>query len=261
MATDADAHRASRFDHRLVASFPHYDWKWIAALAEGRALITGAEIIVLAAAGTFAASLGIAARLCGRSDVSVSNPKPVKKTSLRAAVAPQPEFRARVLRPEVIARHVVEELRFDGESGYPILKDDLDDMIRTWCAENEVALVPINVVRNLIAQQPGVKSKRKRLLEDSAENRFIRKRMEIRGLIQERPTVYVVSGRSSSSSDGVQDVAANVRTPDTTLPSSDQCVRTDAGSRPGPRPAASGRCPPTSSDDQNWSDVPRRKAA
>lgn len=225
----------------------------------------GLEIIGLAAAGAFTASVGIGAVLYGRFSPAPPSPAPTKKPSLREAVAPQPEFRARVLRPEVIARHVVEELRFDDEPGYPILKDDLDDMIRTWCAENEVALVPINVVRNLVAQQPGVKSKRKRLIEDTDENRYIRKRMEIRGLIQERPTVYVVSGRQSSGSDGVQDVSGNVRTSDTTLPPSGHGVRTDGGSRPGPRPAASGRRTSdrtyVSPDDQRWLDVQRREAA
>ncbi len=232
----------------------------------------GLEIIGLAAAGTFAVSLGIAARLCGRSAVSASNATPNKKTALHVAVARERARAKRCMVPEKIALQVVEYLRAEGLNAYPLIPEDLDEAINLWCDDAGVERVSTQTVKELIALLPGVSRPRPRLNMTKPEHRYVRRRQIVR--IQnsdhpndrpnDRPVIYVISDvRQTIRPDkAVRPVATDGegnksgRTVTSQRPSSVRTVRTSDRTHDQDDHQA------WPSDDQpGWSDVQRREAA
>mgnify|MGYP007011831532 CR=1 FL=1 len=217
----------------------------------------GLEIIGLAAAGTFAVSLGIAARLCGR-----FNPKPVAspnlaKTALHAAVARERAATKRNVIPEKIALMVVEYLRNEGLNAYPLIPEDLDDEINRWCDVSGVERPSTQHVRELIAMLPGVSRDRIRPNTNHPKNRSVRNRMIARGrTIGEKATVYTISDGPVVRPDIAPD------TPPDMPMARPNPVRTVSNS--GRTDGRSGRTrePKVRPDiHQDWSDIQRREAA
>lgn len=216
----------------------------------------GIEIIGLLAAGTFAASLGIASRLCGPKLDTTSNPKRSKAPALRVAVAQERAKAKRRVIPEKIALCVVEYLRAEWLNEYPIIPEDLDDVINRWCDDAGVERVSTQRVRELIALLPGVTRTRFRMATNHPANRYVRNRMIARGHpVGEKATAYVISDGPRVTPCVTPENAGSPLVPHPTSGRPVTHVRPTRG-----RSRKTSDRTHVSSDDQSWSDV-RREAA
>ncbi len=217
---------------------------------------TGIEIIALIAAGTFAASVGVASRLYAHNTATLANHKPSKKTALHVAVARERAVAKRRMVPEKIALCVVEYLRAEGLNAYPIIPEDLDDTINLWCDDAGVARVSTQRVRELIALLPGVDRPRIRLATNHPANRYVRNRMIARGHpVGEKATAYVISDAPQVTPCATPE---NLGSHPGSHPTSVQPLTHVRPTRGRPRKTPDRTY--VSSDDQGWSDG-RREAA
>lgn len=153
----------------------------------------GLEIIGLVAAGTFAATLGIAARLGGRSPVPAPVAATATKPAPRLAVAQERAAPKRIVVPEKIAILVVEYLRAEGHNEYPFIVEDLDLEIMHVCDAFGIERVSAQRVRELIALLPGVYRPRPRLNMHDPKHRYVRNRMIAHGrAVGEKVTYYEI---------------------------------------------------------------------
>jgi len=154
----------------------------------------GLEIIGLVAAGTFAATLGMGARLYGRLQPVSPSPKKSAKTALHVAVAAERARAKRHMAPEKIALQVVEYLRAEGLHAYPLIPEDLDDAINLWCDDAGIERGSTQTIRELIALLPGVKRDRARLNPTNPKHRSVQNRLIAhKRAVKDKATFYVIS--------------------------------------------------------------------
>lgn len=220
-------------------------------------MATGLEIIAIATGSLFAASVGIAAHLYGRTYATHPPHNPTNKTALHAAVSRERAATKRNVIPEKIALMVVEYLRNEGLNAYPLIPEDLDDEINHWCDMSGVERPSTQHVRELIAMLPGVSRDRIRPNTNHPKNRSVRNRMIARGRkIGEKATVYTISDGPVVRPDIAPDIP-----PDMPMARPNP-VRTVSNS--GRTDGRSGRTrePKVRPDiHQDWSDIQRREAA
>jgi hypothetical protein len=157
----------------------------------------------LIAAGTVAALVLTASLLVMVAIRKRSSAEPT--AILRQAVADA--GRARKMRkvdPALIAQRVVAEIRSTSVNEFPILPQDLDDIIERWCRRHEVEMPCVGVVREIVATLPGVKRNRPWLNLRKQTHQYVRQRQLVHKVENDRPTLYWI--------DDLPDISPAVRT-------------------------------------------------